>query len=69
VILDFTDNGAGIAPENLLKIFDLYFTTKYDGTGIGLANVKKTVEENLKGQIEVNSEPRKGTRFRLRIPR
>ena len=44
VEIDIEDTGVGIAPENLQKIFDLYFTTKEKGSGIGLSMVYRTVQ-------------------------
>jgi signal transduction histidine kinase len=62
------DTGAGIAPEHLDKIFNLYFTTRQGGTGIGLSMVYRTVQLH-DGEIEVQSSPGKGTAFRLTLPR
>jgi signal transduction histidine kinase len=62
------DTGVGIAPENLGKIFDLYFTTKDHGTGIGLSMVYRIVQLH-DGEIEVQSTPGRGTTFRLLLPR
>ena len=62
------DTGVGIAPEHLDKIFDLYFTTKDDGTGIGLSMVYRIVQLH-DGDIEVQSTPGRGTTFRVRLPR
>jgi two-component system, NtrC family, sensor kinase len=61
------DTGAGIAPEHLQKIFDLYFTTKSEGSGIGLSMVYRTVQLH-DGEIEVQSTPGTGTRFRILLP-
>jgi nitrogen fixation/metabolism regulation signal transduction histidine kinase len=61
------DTGAGIAPEHLDKIFNLYFTTRAGGTGIGLSMVYRTVQLH-DGEIEVQSSPGKGTAFRLLLP-
>jgi signal transduction histidine kinase/HAMP domain-containing protein len=67
VEIDVEDTGVGIAPENLQKIFDLYFTTKEKGTGIGLSMVYRIVQLH-DGEIEVQSTPGRGTRFRLVFP-
>ena len=61
------DTGAGIAPEHLDKIFNLYFTTRAGGSGIGLSMVYRTVQLH-DGEIEVQSSPGKGTAFRLLLP-
>ncbi len=60
----FEDTGVGIAPEDLARIFDLYFTTKDRGSGIGLSLVYRTVQLH-DGEIEVQSVPGRGTTFRL----
>jgi len=62
------DTGVGIAPENLQKVFDLYFTTKDHGTGIGLSMVYRIVQLH-DGEIEVQSTPGRGTTFRVLLPR
>jgi two-component system sensor histidine kinase HydH len=64
----FEDTGAGIPPEHLDKIFNLYFTTKGVGSGIGLSVVYRTVQLH-DGEIEVRSTPGHGTGFRLLLPR
>jgi signal transduction histidine kinase len=60
----FEDTGEGISPEHLSKIFDLYFTTKPQGSGIGLSLVYRTVQLH-DGELEVQSSPGSGTTFRL----
>jgi len=67
VRITFTDSGVGIKPEHLKKIFDLYFTTKEKGSGIGLSMVYRTVQMH-DGEIEVESTPGLGTTFRLLLP-
>jgi two-component system sensor histidine kinase HydH len=62
-----SDTGRGIAPGDLNKIFDPYFTTKKKGTGLGLAIVYKIIEGH-KGHIDVVSTLDKGTTFTLSIP-
>ncbi len=61
------DTGAGIAPENLTKIFEPLFTTRARGIGLGLAVSRKLVEANG-GRIEVKSEPGKGSSFSVYLP-
>jgi signal transduction histidine kinase len=65
--VSFIDTGVGIEPEHLQRIFDLYFTTKERGSGIGLSMVYRTVQMH-DGEIEVQSTPGKGTTFRLLLP-
>jgi len=62
------DTGVGIPPANLEKIFDLYFTTKDHGTGIGLSMVYRIVQMH-DGELEVESTPGRGTTFRILLPR
>jgi signal transduction histidine kinase len=67
VKIEFTDTGVGIKPEHLQHIFDLYFTTKEKGSGIGLSMVFRTVQMH-DGEIEVQSTPGSGTTFRVLLP-
>jgi signal transduction histidine kinase len=62
------DTGVGIAPEHLSKIFNLYFTTKERGTGIGLSMVYRIIQMH-DGDVEVQSTPGRGTTFRVLLPR
>ncbi|HEY6507123.1 MAG TPA: ATP-binding protein, partial [Vicinamibacterales bacterium] len=62
------DTGVGIPPAHLSKIFDLYFTTKDHGTGIGLSMVYRIVQLH-DGDIEVESTPGRGTTFRVLLQR
>jgi signal transduction histidine kinase len=64
VRLSVTDDGPGIPPENRERIFNLYFSTRPGGTGLGLPMVKKIVEEHG-GTVDFQTEPRKGTTFTL----
>jgi signal transduction histidine kinase len=68
VSIAFTDSGVGIKPEHLQRIFDLYFTTKEKGSGIGLSMVFRTIQMH-DGEIEVQSTPGAGTTFRVLLPR
>jgi signal transduction histidine kinase len=67
VIVKIEDNGPGIPPEKLEKIFEPYFTTKEKGTGLGLAIVKHNTEL-YNGTVQVESELGKGTLFTIRLP-
>ncbi|MGE3510813.1 MAG: ATP-binding protein [Vicinamibacterales bacterium] len=67
IAVTVTDTGVGIKPEHLKRIFDLYFTTKEGGSGIGLSMVYRTVQMH-DGEIEVQSTPGKGTTFRVILP-
>ena len=67
VEVDIQDTGVGIPPEDLGRIFDLYFTTKEKGSGIGLSMVFRIVQLH-DGDIEVQSTPGSGTTFRLIFP-
>ena len=62
-----TDSGTGIPPEVKEKIYNLYFTTKQQGSGIGLAMTYRIVQLH-DGTIDFVSEPGKGTTFFLRFP-
>ncbi len=61
------DTGTGIAPEHLGKIFDPYFTTKQQGSGLGLASVYSIVKKHH-GHIEVDSQLGAGATFHLWLP-
>jgi signal transduction histidine kinase len=64
VRLSVSDTGPGIPPENRDKIFNLYFSTRPGGTGLGLPMVKKIVEEHG-GSIEFQTESQKGSTFTI----
>ena len=61
------NDGAPIPTEHVGKVFEPYFTTKRSGTGLGLATVKKIVEEH-QGQISIASGPGQGTSVIIRLP-
>ena len=67
VTVTVADQGEGISPENLEKIFDPYFTTKQKGSGLGLATVYAIVSQHG-GTITVDSRLGQGTTFRLWLP-
>ena len=62
-----SDTGRGIPPEQLAQVFHPYFTTRQDGTGIGLTISQKIVTDH-QGAIEIQSEPGKGTTVIIRFP-
>lgn len=69
VWIEVADTGAGIAPDILSRIFDPFFTTKAigKGTGLGLSLAYGIVQKH-EGRIEVDSEPGRGTTFRITLP-
>jgi signal transduction histidine kinase len=70
VVADITDTGEGIPKENLVHIFQPFFTTKPHGQGIGLGlSICQRIILNHKGELHVTSEVGKGTTFTIRLPR
>jgi two-component system, sporulation sensor kinase E len=67
VNIEVIDNGPGIPEDKLDKIFEPYYTTKFDGTGLGLMVVYRVVTEH-QGVIHVDSRPGLGTRFKITLP-
>lgn len=67
VVLEIIDTGCGMSPAALAKIFDVFFSTKPQGSGLGLPTVRKIVEVHG-GTIECESEVGRGTKFRLEFP-
>ncbi|MCZ6602695.1 MAG: ATP-binding protein [Planctomycetota bacterium] len=67
IVIEITDTGRGMSPARKAKIFDPYFSTRQDGTGLGLTMTKDIVEAHG-GQIFVESEETKGSRFTVGIP-
>ncbi len=68
IVVTVRDNGAGIRPENLSKVFDMRWTTKAGGLGFGLFWTRDYVEAQLKGRIELESIWQEGTAFHLYLP-
>jgi len=67
VRVEITDTGRGIAPEDIAKIFEPYYSTKETGTGLGLAIVKKAIDDHG-GSIAVTSKQGSGTTFTIILP-
>jgi signal transduction histidine kinase len=67
IVIQFTDTGCGIPADKLNKIFDPFFSTKPNGTGLGLF-VSYGIIANHQGTIEVKSEVNAGTTFTIHLP-
>ena len=69
-MLRYADDGAGIAPDHLRRIYDPFFTTRRGagGSGLGLHIVYNLVTQRLGGTITPETRPGGGTRMRLSIP-
>ncbi|MDO9556239.1 MAG: ATP-binding protein [Coriobacteriia bacterium] len=67
VSVSVTDDGPGIETEDLSKVFDPFYSTRDEGTGLGLTMVHRIIDEH-NGHIEVASEPGTGTRFTVSLP-
>jgi PAS domain S-box-containing protein len=65
--ISVSDTGPGILPENRAKIFQLFFTTRKGGTGLGLANTFRFVQLH-NGSVEFDTEVGRGTTFRMELP-
>lgn len=66
-VIQISDTGRGIAPANLPKIFDAFYSSRPQGSGLGLPTAKKIVEAH-NGTITVDSEQGKGTSFTIKLP-
>jgi signal transduction histidine kinase len=66
-LVSVTDTGRGIAPEHLASIFRPFFTTKGQGTGLGLSLARRVIEDHA-GKIEVTSQAGQGTQFLIWLP-
>ncbi len=68
LVLEVQDDGPGIAPEHLGEIFRMGFTTKPQGSGVGLASVRRTVAREFRGTVAAANRPEGGARFVIRLP-
>ena len=66
-VVEVADNGRGIPPDHLPNIFRPFYTTKGDGTGLGLSLARRIVEDH-QGRIDVTSAVGKGTTFAVVLP-
>ena len=66
-VVEVADNGRGIPPDHLPNIFRPFYTTKGDGTGLGLSLARRIVEDH-QGRIDVTSRVGKGTTFAVVLP-
>lgn len=67
VRIDVIDSGRGIAPEDIAKVFEPYYSTKETGTGLGLAIVRKAIDDH-DGTISIKSKVGEGTMFSITLP-
>jgi PAS domain S-box-containing protein len=67
IIINIYDNGNGISKETMQKIFNPYFTTKENGTGLGLYMSKVIIEDHMKGKISITTNIL-GTTFSIKLP-
>lgn len=67
LVIDVMDHGQGIPPGKRAEIFTPFYTTKKDGTGLGLPIVKKIIEAH-RGDLEILDNPEGGTIFRVKLP-
>lgn len=67
ITVTFDDTGLGMSEETLARVFDLFFTTKPDGTGLGMALARSVITRHG-GQLAINSEVGQGTRVIVRLP-
>jgi two-component system nitrogen regulation sensor histidine kinase NtrY len=68
VLIEISDSGAGLTPEECARLFTPYYTTKQQGTGLGLAIVQSIISDH-RGTIGVASEEGHGTTFRIELPK
>lgn len=66
-VIQISDTGSGISAERLPKIFDIYYSSRPEGSGLGLPTAKKIIVAH-NGSITVDSEPGRGTSFTIRLP-
>ena len=65
--IDVQDTGEGVSPDVADRMFDLFFHTKENGTGVGLAIVKRVIEAHG-GRVSATSQPNQGSTFSIALP-
>ena len=65
--IDITDTGPGISQSDREKMFEVSFSTKQGGSGLGLPTAKRIIQAH-QGSIEVQTTPGRGTNFRISLP-
>ena len=66
-VVEVIDTGPGIPADQLGRVFDVYYSTKKHGTGLGLPTARRIIRRH-DGNITLDSEPGKGTRFVITLP-
>lgn len=66
-VIEVTDTGKGMDEQTRERMFDIYYSTKSGGSGLGLPTTRRIIQEHH-GSIQVDSEPGRGTRFTIRLP-
>jgi signal transduction histidine kinase len=67
VVIEITDTGRGIAPDELPRIFEPFYSSRFESTGLGLA-ISYSIVEQHRGELSVSSSEGKGTTIRVRLP-
>jgi len=67
LVVQVTDSGEGVQPEDATHIFEPFFSTKPSGTGLGLAMVQRIAQDHG-GRVDVQSEPGAGSTFSITVP-
>jgi signal transduction histidine kinase len=68
VEIEIEDDGGGVKPEDEAQVFDIFYSTKETGTGLGLGIARRIVEEH-DGTLSLDNHPGKGARFIVRLPK
>ena len=66
--MSIKDTGCGISNQNIKRVFDPFFSTKHENSGLGLSLVLNIMGEH-NGRVDIESEPNEGTQFKLLLPK